>query len=65
MLDVVVERVAVLNRWSVPWRDLSRGEEGGAVSQAKIWRKRAARATERKPACAGCVRAIPRRPRGR
>lgn len=68
LLGVVVEGAAVLNRWSVTWKDLSRREEGEAVSEASTWRKNTAgRTAEQRPqcVCAACVSGTPRRPCGR
>lgn len=52
-----MEGAAVLNRWSVTWKDLSRREEGEAVSEASTWRKSTSGRTSRAkaPMCVCCL----------
>lgn len=52
---MVVEGVAVLNRPSITWKDLSRHGDGGPVSQADTWRKSIARRnTKQRPEGGRC-----------
>lgn len=59
-----MEGIAVLIRWSVTWKDLSRCEEGEAVSQASSWRKGTARRTSRAKALTLCVLFVLEEPQG-
>ena len=59
-----MEGAAVLNRWSITWKDPSRRGEGEAVGQASARRKGAARRPSRAKALMVCVLLVSEEPQG-